>query len=98
MVDVIECRVNIEVYPLPVIFSTSYYYLEMYYIFLDKDRDEIIISLSPKNISENNAVDMEKVKKEFLNELLYQSFMYRNMKDTENVRKRILDQVFNKKE
>lgn len=58
--------VNPKIYPLDVVYSASYVFLDKAYILLDGDpEDRIIVELRPKE-----DYDIEKLGREFNNELL----------------------------
>lgn len=59
--------INPKIYPLDVIYSAAYVFLDRTYIFIDGDpKEEVIIELKPKNDKEN----LENLGGEFNNELL----------------------------
>ena len=65
--DSVKLTVNIKVYPLSVIYSAGYVFLDRIYIYLDKGNNgNVYIWLFPKNKKEN----LKKLGMEFYNELL----------------------------
>jgi len=70
--------VNPKLYPLEVIYSTAYIFINNTYVMIDGDPgEEIIVQLIPKT-----DTDIEVLGREFNNELLnYMVYMHRSMKN-----------------
>lgn len=60
--------INPKIYPVDVVLSAAYVFTDKCYVLLDGDpKDEIIVELRPKSQNE----DLEKVGREFNNELIH---------------------------
>ncbi len=65
--NMVMVSVNPKIYPLDVIYSAAYVFLDRAYVMIDGDpQEEVIIELRPKDAKE----DIEKLGGEFNNELL----------------------------
>lgn len=92
MVKSITFSVNLEIYPLEIIYSTAYLFLDKVYFYMDKEQeDKIKIELTKKNGSDN----LEEIKNEFMNEMMNQAFRLENDEKTKDFKeiliKRVLD-------
>ena len=85
-----ELNLDKEIYPLDIIYTTAYVFLERAYIFLKKGKEnEIIVQIEPK---ENE--DPETLSKEFNNQLInYAHHMKMNEKNMD-VKKKLLEEIF----
>ena len=62
---------NTKIYPAEVIYKTCYVFIDKMYIYLDSQKKgEITASLKSKVVGKLGAKGLEKIKGEFLNELL----------------------------
>jgi len=88
--NLVLVSVNPKIYPLDVIYSASYVFLDKCYILLDgKPEKEVLVELRPKNQKQ----DLEKLSREFCNELLnYATYKARAGK-TKKIRETILKKV-----
>ncbi|MCK4521741.1 MAG: His-Xaa-Ser system protein HxsD [Nanoarchaeota archaeon] len=81
--------INPKVYPLEVIYSAAYVFLDRAYILLDGDpKKEIFIELKPKN-KEN----LEKLGREFNNELINYADYRERAKQTKKIREILLQRA-----
>jgi len=79
-------KINPELYPLDVIYSAAYIFLNRAYVFLDGNPEkEILVSLESKSNE-----DIEKLKGEFLNEMINYADYKERSKNTKNIRETIL--------
>lgn len=85
--------INPTLYPLEVIYSASYIFLDKAYILLDGDsKKEIIIRLKPKKEAKDNH-ELEKLGGEFLNELINYADYRERAKETKNIREALLQRA-----
>lgn len=83
---ILTFEVDLEIYPLPAIFSTAYAFTEKAYLLLDKEDNNIKINMWQLESSKD---DLEATKKEFLNELLNQSFLLENSEEITSFKEKI---------
>ncbi len=89
MENSVEIKINPRLYPLEVIYSAAYVFLDKAYITLDGDPEkEIIVKLKPKQHCKN-----EKLKEEFKNELVNYCFYKTHSEKYENLRTTILQRA-----
>lgn len=82
-------RVNPSLYPLEVVYSASYVFLDCAYILLDGNPDEeILVTLKPKG--EKNP---EELANEFFNELINYADYNRRANQTKKLREMILQRA-----
>jgi His-Xaa-Ser system protein HxsD len=79
-------NINPKLYPLSVIYSSAYVFLDKVYIMLDGDpKKEVIITITPKN---NDKI--EDIAGEFGNELInYAEYEFRS-KETKEIRETLI--------
>ena len=83
----ITIDVNPKIYPLDVVYSAAYVFLDKYYLLLDGDpKKSIKVILTPK---EKNA-NLEKAKAEFHNELITYAFYKEQSKKNSALRRAML--------
>jgi len=81
--------VNPKIYPLDVIYSASYVFIDKNYVFLDGNvKKKIIVELKPKQ-----KYDLEKLGREFNNELLKYADFKKRSKQTKQVREMIIQRA-----
>lgn len=82
--------INPKIYPVDVVLSAAYVFTDKCYVLLDGDpKDEIIVELRPKSQNE----DLEKVGREFNNELIhYANYAVQAIKNSK-IREAILQRV-----
>ena len=90
-------NVNSAVYPLDVIFSVSYIFIEDNYIVLDKEKDNILVQIKPKNRNNN----LNRLAGKFFNELAtyteYKNQLGKNRHVRDDIIKKVLlSNVFEK--
>jgi His-Xaa-Ser system protein HxsD len=84
-----EILVNQKVYPLEVIYSTAYIYLDRCYVLLDKaDKERVSVRLKAR--PDCTAEEFAAVTGEFENELLNQAFRRKVSRRTESLRDAIV--------
>lgn len=82
--------VNPGLYPLDVIYSASYVFIDKAYIMLDGDpKKEIVVELRPKS----KGADLEKLGRDFLNELLNYCMYKSQVEKNSELRKLILQRA-----
>ena len=82
--------VNTNIYSLEVIFSAAYVFIDKAYIILDGEpTKEIAVEIRPKVVS-SNLEDLDKIAREFYNELLNYSFYNRQSQRTSQLRQTFL--------
>jgi His-Xaa-Ser system protein HxsD len=87
--ETIKIKVKTNLYPLDVIYSTAYVFLDKSYVVLDGDPEkEIEVELALKKKG-----DLEKLKNDFLNELLNYAFYKNKLKETYSIRELILNKA-----
>lgn len=86
--------VNPKIFPLNVIFSAAYAFMDKAYIIIDGDpNEEILVQLKSKE--ENPRLD--KLGREFNNELINYSFFLEEWKKNKNLRDMIFDKILKSK-
>jgi His-Xaa-Ser system protein HxsD len=86
----VEVAVNTRIYPLDVIYTAAYSFLDRAYILLDGNPESIItIELIPK--SKNSDLDI--LSKEFCNELLNYSFYKSQATKNASIRETIMQRA-----
>ncbi len=81
--------VNLETYPLKVVYSASYVFLDRAYLQLSKSESGVIVRIKAKN----NKDDLEILSNEFLNELVLYADYDKNQEETLKFRETILQRV-----
>ncbi len=81
--------VNPKLYPLEVIYSAAYIFIDRTYVMVDGDpKEEILVQLNPKN-----SVDVETLGREFNNELInYMVYMTRTIR-SQNIREAMVQRA-----
>ena len=80
---------NPKVYPLDVIYSAAYVFLDRAYILLCGDpKKRVVVDLKPKN-----NYDLKKLGREFNNELLNYAFYKKQSEKTKNIRESIIQRA-----
>lgn len=83
-------RINPKIYPVEVIYSAAYVFLDKAYILLDGDpKSEIIIRIKPKN----KEKDKELLGLEFFNELINYADYRQRSEETKNIREALLQRA-----
>jgi len=87
--DCVVLSINPKVYPLDAVYSAAYVFLDRAYVWLDGDpKKDILIELKPKN-KEN----LEKLGREFNNELINYADYQNRAKSTKNIRELLLQRA-----
>ncbi|MCH5138437.1 His-Xaa-Ser system protein HxsD [Clostridiaceae bacterium UIB06] len=87
--DKIIFLVNEEIYSLTAVMKTAYMFIEKVYIYFDYEKEKVIrVEFTTKETYDRDH--MEKMVKEFYNELLNQALRLKVFKDTKNIRELIL--------
>jgi len=82
-------NINPKIYPLEIVYSAAYVFLDKSYILLDGDPEkEISIRLKPKE-----GQDLEKLGNEFLNELINYADYKKRAEDTKTIRETLLQRA-----
>jgi len=78
----VRISVNPTLYPLEVIYSAAYIFINRAYVMIDGNpKEEVFVQLRPKD-----NVDLESLGREFNNELLnYMTYLYRSIR-SQNIR------------
>lgn len=88
--DSVVLKVNPKVYPLDVVYSTAYTFLDTVYVLFDGDPDtEILVSLKPKN----KGVDLQTLGSEFFNELINFGDYAKRAEKTKEIREALLQRA-----
>lgn len=86
----VRVSVNPKIYPLEVIYSTAYVFIDDYYVLIDGDpKEKIIIELRPKE----KGKDLKILGREFNTELVNYSEYAAKCKRTVGIREAILKRV-----
>lgn len=89
--DSILVKINPKIFPLPIIYQAADVFIDKHYVFIDGDpENEILVTIKPKNKSQ----DLEKIGGEFNNELLNYSAYFVRMATNRGVREQILKRAF----
>lgn len=88
----LKFNLNVKIYPLDSIYRACYYYIDKVYIFLDGNPSENIeVVLTAK---ENATVDdLERIKGEFMNEILHCTLRTNIAKNNQQIREYIISQA-----
>ena len=90
--DCILININPKIYSLDVVYSAAYVFLEKAYILLEGDPEkELIINLKSKESLDEKG--LEKLGREFLNELINYSFYQKQSNKNSEIRKIILQRA-----
>ena len=82
-------KVNPKLYPLEVIYSAAYVFLDRAYVLLDGDpKKEVIVKLMPKE-----KHDLKKLGGEFFNELINYADYNKRAKETKSIREMLLQRA-----
>lgn len=79
-----------NLYPMEAIINTSYFFLDRCYISLDEDSNKASITVSLKSKKRETKKSEEKLKDEFMNELLNCSLRYQISRNNKKVREYII--------
>jgi len=89
--DFVSLLINPKIYPLEVVYSASYVFLDRAYILLDGDPDkEIVVELRYKNSINQDKKKLEQLGRDFLNELLNYAFYSKRVEKNSEIRKILL--------
>lgn len=87
--DSVILSINPKLYPLETVYSAAYVFLDRAYILLDGNPEkEIIVNLKPKETE-----DLEKLGREFLNELINYADYQKRAEQTKKVREVLLQRA-----
>ena len=87
--DCVVLSVNPKVYPLEVVYSAAYVFLDRAYVLLDGDpKKEILVELKPKN-----REDLEILGRDFNNELVNYSDYKKRSENTRKIREILLQRA-----
>ena len=90
----ITISVNPKIYPLDVIYTTAYVFLDNYYIIIDGDPEkEILIRVFPKAEDSSGGKPHENIEKEFNNMLINYSLYKVQSERSSEVRKYIMQRA-----
>ncbi len=90
--DLVILSINPKVYPLDVIYSAAYVFLDGAYILLDGDpKKEIFVELKPKEGGDKQ--ELEKLGREFYNELINYSDYKKRAQNTKKIREILLQRA-----
>ena len=87
--DCVVLYVNPKVYPLEAVYSAAYVFLDRVYVLLDGDpKKEVFVELKPKN-----KEDLEKLGREFNNELINYADYKKRAENTKKIREMLLQRA-----
>ncbi|MCF7861554.1 hypothetical protein K9M79_04890 [Candidatus Woesearchaeota archaeon] len=88
----VQISINPKLYPIEVIYSASYVFLDKYYILLDEDhKKNVLVHIKPKkNKSEISEDEMEALAGDFLNELINYADYNVRAKQTQKIREMLI--------
>lgn len=87
-----KISLDTKIYPLEAIYGASYVFIDRAYIFLDSAvKNKIIVFIKVKN--NITATELEKIKGEFLNELLNYSLRLNLSRENKRIREYIVKQA-----
>lgn len=90
-----KIKLNTTIYPLEAILNTSYFFIDRLYLYLDKDssdKEVVIVNLEGKK--KLSAKQLERIKNEFMDELLHNALRYRVSKNNKKIREYIMKYSF----
>ena len=89
--ETVKVSINPNLYPLEVIYSAAYVFIDRAYVIIDGDpKEEIIVQIKPKL---DSNVDVETLGREFSNELLnYMVYMQRSAR-SQSIRETIVQRA-----
>lgn len=80
-----------KIYPKESILNTCYFFLDRAYIFLKNEgKERIVAELNPKKQLKNSLKEEERLKKDFLNELIHQALRYEVSRNNKKLREMIV--------
>jgi len=82
---------NMEVYPLEVIYGASYVFIDRVYLFLDKKEKEVEVVFRPKE--EMSKKQLENLAGEFMNELLSCVLRVNLSRENKKIRQHIVERA-----
>ena len=85
----VEVFINPKIYPLPVIFGAAYSFMDKAYAVIDKDQNNVVITLWPKK-----KQDLKETAMLFSQELLNYAVCFSQSKKTEEVRLALAKRAF----
>jgi His-Xaa-Ser system protein HxsD len=87
----ITFSLNSKITSLEAIYSTCYAFLDKFYVYLDKNKENFLVNLRPK---EGEKVNLKTIEGEFRNELLNNLLREKISKNNFKIREYILGQAF----
>jgi His-Xaa-Ser system protein HxsD len=87
----IAFSLNSKIVSLEAIYSTCYSFIDKFYIYLDKNKENIIVSLQPKE--KETKINPKAIEGEFRNELLNNLLREKIAKNNAKIREYILGQA-----
>lgn len=83
-------KVNMKIFNQLCILKAAYMFLDNFYVYLDKDKDDIVVRLSPKKGDFYEDIGPNEIVGEFNNELLNQRIRCEVSNETKSIRELIL--------
>lgn len=84
---------NSKITSLETIYSTCYAFIDKFYIYLDKKKENIIVTLRPKENQPKEKINSKIIEGEFRNELLNNLLREKIAKNNSKIREYILGQA-----
>lgn len=85
----VTVNINPKIYPLDVIYSAAYVFLDNFYIIIDGDpKDKVIVKILPKK-----GFSSEDIEKRFNNELINYVFYKKQVEKNGDIRKAIIQRA-----
>jgi len=84
----LKITVNSRIYPLEAVMAASYTFLDRAYVLLDKDKNDVIVQLWPKEGQKARATEGD-----FYNELLNEALRQKIAKQNQQVREMVINRA-----
>lgn len=84
-------KISKNIYEKKILLQTAYIKLEKYYILIDDDEKNYIISIKYKDEKENTKEKLKKAVYEFFDELIETASYIEQLKNTEKIRTTLLE-------
>ena len=84
-------KISKNIYEKKILLQAAYIKLENFYILIDDDEKNYLISIKYKDETKNNKDELEKAVYEFFDELIETSSYIEQLKNTEKVRTTLLE-------
>lgn len=90
MSNILKIKIKSDIFPIEAYYATSLFFLDKYYVYLDKKKDQIEVIITPK---EGIKMLVKEIEGDFRNELINNSLRIRISQNNLSIRQYIINQA-----